>query len=242
MSPSYSVGTGLGLAARDSIDPNSQYGYVPKEYVAIIFVVLFGLSLGLHIAQATYYRMWWLFPTACLRALGEVIGWSGRLWSSFSPGLYNPFLIQICCTVIAPTPLIAVNFILLSWVVTRLGSVYSRLTPIQYAIVFLSCDIIALVVQAVGGALASAANTLAGANQGANIMLAAIVFQFVALVVYSLLAADFFYNYTKDRPVRKPAPGDSDGYPAAAGRGLIDGKLRVMIYAVAFSTLMLFIR
>jgi hypothetical protein len=91
---------------------DSQYGYIPHEYVGIIFVVLFGLSTStrlcslrplqifadaatvLHIAQATYYRMWWLFPTACLCGLGELVGWTGRLWSSFSPSFSNPYMMQ----------------------------------------------------------------------------------------------------------------------------------------------------
>lgn len=92
--------------------------------------------------------MWWLFPTVCLCGVGELVGWSGRLWSSFSPSFYNPFMMQwvvyrgcsptlshflllprIVSTIIAPTPLIAVNFILLSWIVTRLGPCYARLSP-----------------------------------------------------------------------------------------------------------------
>ncbi|KAJ7841200.1 RTA1-domain-containing protein [Mycena olivaceomarginata] len=170
---------------------DSQYGYIPHEYVAIIFVVLFGISTILHIGQATYYRMWWLLPTACLCGLGELVGWSGRLWSSFSPSFSDPYMMQITSTIISPTPLIAVNFILLSWIVTRLGPCYARLTPIWYTILFLSCDILALVIQGAGGGIASSANTLSGANLGANIMLAGIVFQFAAIIAYSALAADF---------------------------------------------------
>ncbi|KAJ7194339.1 RTA1 like protein-domain-containing protein [Mycena pura] len=212
---------------------DSQYGYLPKEYVAIIFLVLFSTSLILHIGQATYYRMWWLLPTACLCGLGEVVGWSGRLWSSFSPSLFDPYLMQICCTVISPTPLIAVNFILLSWVVTRLGPCYARLTPIQYTMVFVACDIVALIVQGAGGGIASTAATLDGANMGAHIMLGGIVFQFCAIVVYSVLAADLLYSYSTDRP-RRAEP--------CAARGAMDGQLRTMICALALSTLVLFIR
>ncbi|KAJ7627937.1 RTA1-like protein [Mycena polygramma] len=211
---------------------DSQYGYIPHEYVAIIFVVLFGISTILHIGQATYYRMWWLLPTACLCGLGELVGWSGRLWSSYSPSFSNPFMMQITSTIIAPTPLIAVNFILLSWIVTRLGPCYSRLTPIWYTIIFVSCDILALIIQGAGGGIASSASTLSGANLGANIMLAGIVFQFVAIITYSTLAADFLRRYHKDLPV-SPAPND---------RGVIDGKLKTTIAALAFSTLVLFIR
>ncbi|KAJ7106695.1 RTA1 like protein-domain-containing protein [Mycena epipterygia] len=211
---------------------DSQYGYVPHQDVAIIFVVLFGISTILHIGQATYYRMWWLFPTACLCGIGELVGWSGRLWSSFSPGLGDPYMMQITCTIISPTPLLAVNFILLSWLATRLGPCYSRFAPIWYTIIFLSCDIVALVIQGVGGGIASGANTLSGANLGANIMLGGIVFQFVAIITYSGLAADFFRRYIKDLPVRA-SPND---------RGVLDAKLKTVVAALAFSTLMLFIR
>ncbi|KAF7370055.1 RTA1-like protein [Mycena sanguinolenta] len=214
------------------VDDDSQYGYIPHEYVAIIFLALFGLSTALHIGQATYYRMWWLFPTACLCGLGELVGWGGRLWSSFSPSLSDPYMMQITTTIISPTPLIAVNFILLSRIVTRLGPCYSRLTPRWYTILFLSCDIVALVIQGAGGGIASSANTLSGANLGANIMLAGIVFQFVAIVVYSTLAGDFLRRYHVDRPVRG----------TSVDRGVMDPKLKTMIAALAFSTLVLFIR
>lgn len=48
----------------------------------------------LHIGQATYYRTWWLLPTAALCGVGELLGWGGRLWSSISTTASTPFLIQ----------------------------------------------------------------------------------------------------------------------------------------------------
>ncbi|KAJ7238139.1 RTA1-like protein [Mycena haematopus] len=213
---------------------DSQYGYLPHEYVGIIFVVLFGISTILHVGQATYYRMWWLFPTACLCGVGELVGWSGRLWSSFSPSFSNPFMMQyvITSTIIAPTPLIAVNFVLLSRIVTRLGPCYSRLTPRWYTIIFVTCDIVALVIQGAGGGIASSSDTLSGANLGANIMLAGIVFQFVAIIAYSSLAGDFLRRYHNDSPLRG----------SSVARGVMDTKLKTMIGALTFSTLVLFIR
>ncbi|KAJ7084556.1 RTA1-like protein [Mycena belliarum] len=208
-----------------------QYGYTPHEYVAIIFVVLFGISTIMHIGQATYYRMWWMLPTACLCGIGELVGWSGRLWSSFSPILSTPFMMQMTTTVLAPTPLIAVNFVLMSRIVTRLGPCYARLSPRQYTTIFLFCDIGALSIQAIGGGVASSADTLSGANMGANIILAGIVLQFVAIIVYSVLLADFLRRFIKDRPLRVPAE-----------RGTLDRKLRTLVQAIAFSTLMLFAR
>ena len=99
--------TGLDPAAADVY----LYGYVPQRSVAITFLVLFGLATGeivsqavgrftslripvAHIGQAAYYRVWWLLPTAALCGIGEIIGWSGRMWSSISPALNEPYLIQ----------------------------------------------------------------------------------------------------------------------------------------------------
>ncbi|KAJ7438320.1 RTA1-like protein [Mycena galericulata] len=213
---------------------DSQYGYVPHEYVAIIFVVLFGISTITHVGQAIYYRMWWLLITACLCGMGELVGWSGRLWSSFSPSLANPYMMQITATILSPTPLIAVNFNLAAWIVIRMGTCYSWLTPIWYTVIFVSCDIIALVIQGAGGGIAAGATTLSATNLGANIMLAGIVFQFVAVIAYSSLAADFLRRYSKDLPVRPVGANDA--------RGLMDPKLKTMIAALAFSTLVLCIR
>ncbi|KAJ7431442.1 RTA1 like protein-domain-containing protein [Mycena galericulata] len=127
------------------------YGYVPKEAVAIIFLTLYGTSTILHIAQAVWFRMWWLLPTAALCGVAELLGWSGRLASSTSPTSLTPFLIQISTTIMAPTPLLAANFMILSPVIQRLGTSYSVLSPKWYMIFFLPCDVIALMVQGVGG-------------------------------------------------------------------------------------------
>ncbi|KAJ6518511.1 RTA1-domain-containing protein [Mycena vulgaris] len=225
----------LSRAAAAPKVPHSHYGYTPTHSVALIFLALFGLSTALHLGQAVYFRMWWLLPTACLCGAGEVVGWIGRLWSSSDPTLSHPFMMQITTTIIAPTPLIAVSFILLGRLVERLGASYSRITPKWYSIIFCSCDFVALVVQGLGGGMASSANDEAGANLGAHIMLGGIVFQFVAIIAYTACAVDFLRRYNADKPVRE----------SAAVRELhhaMDPRVKLMIWALAFSTAALFIR
>ncbi|KAJ7112088.1 RTA1-like protein [Mycena epipterygia] len=213
--------------------PDGNYGYIPQESIAILFLALYGISTILHIGQATYYRMWWLLPTAALCGVGELLGWGGRLWSSISPIANTPFTIQISTTIIAPTPLLAASFIILSRVVQQLGTSYSLLTPKWYTLLFLPCDIIALVVQGVGGGIASSANTLSGANMGAHIMLGGIAFQFVVIIVFSAIGLDFVRRYIRD----KPRHADSDGT-----RGVLTPRLKIMLAALTFSTTVLFIR
>ncbi|KAF8162184.1 RTA1 like protein-domain-containing protein [Mycena galopus ATCC 62051] len=215
-------------AIRDEqvVTPDSNYGYVPQEAVAIMFLVLFGIS------TAAYFRMWWLLPTAALCGVGELIGWGGRLWSSISPTLQTPFIIQISTTIIAPTPLLAATFVIMARIIQQLGTSYSQLTPMRYTMVFLPCDIIALVVQGVGGGMASSAPDLAGANRGADVMLGGIAFQFVVIIVFSAFLVDFTLRYLRDKPVR------AEGTP----RGPLTPHLKTMFAAIVFSTIVLFIR
>ena len=89
------------------------YNYVPSQWASNTFLVLFGLSTCVyvpfflnrllltvefrevtHIVQASYFRLWFLLPTAVLCGFLELIGWSARLWSSQHPFLKEPFTIQ----------------------------------------------------------------------------------------------------------------------------------------------------
>ncbi|KIM88107.1 hypothetical protein PILCRDRAFT_247709 [Piloderma croceum F 1598] len=213
---------------------HSQYNYVPIEYVCAIFVALYGLSTLIHIGQAFRYRMRWLLPTAALAGVAEVLGWSARLWSSQNASLHTPFIMQISCTIIAPTPLVAANFVILGMIIEKIGDHYSRLTTKQYIMTFCSFDVISLIVQAIGGGKASVAKTLQGANHGAHIMLGGIVFQLVSLIIYALCATEFLLRFAKDKPIRKA--------PIKRRRAIMDTRMKIMIYALIFSTTCIFIR
>ncbi|KAL0961346.1 hypothetical protein HGRIS_006302 [Hohenbuehelia grisea] len=231
------------VARSGSMDPDdSPYGYVPTRSTAIIFVVLFGITALLHTGQAIAHRIWWLLPTVCLGAVVEVLGWSGRLWSSFSPTLSNPFMIQITSTILAPTPFVAANFIILGLIIRRLGPGYSRISPKWYTIIFCSADVISLLVQGAGGGIASSATNedRATANLGSKIMLAGIIFQMVMITIYSILAFEFFLRYIYGRPVRS-VPEPVDDYTGAT-RGYADNRLVLMSAGLVLSTLCLYVR
>ncbi|KAH9829050.1 uncharacterized protein C8Q71DRAFT_791987 [Rhodofomes roseus] len=111
------------LRARASSDDFNQnpYGYVPTEWICILFLVLFSLSTGalplfretvsakfnahpartaLHSVETLHTRLWWLIPTACTAGALEILGWVGRLWSSLNVDAENPYLMQY---VLAPS-------------------------------------------------------------------------------------------------------------------------------------------
>ncbi|TFK64943.1 RTA1-domain-containing protein [Pluteus cervinus] len=232
------VGAAIGLLARQddgNNDPSdSAYGYLPTETICILFLVLFTLSTVVHTGQATYYRMWWLFPSVILGGLGEILGWSGRLWSNRNLDLQTPFMIQISTTIISPTFILAANFIIFGRIIDYLGTGYSRLPARLYSRILITCDIVSLVVQGAGGGIASAATTEDGANQGAHIMLGGIVFQFVIITLYAALATEFLIRYIHNNPFTSRTNNSQ--------RGEMTFRARIMLGALGFNTLCLFIR
>ncbi|KAF9534641.1 RTA1-like protein [Crepidotus variabilis] len=214
---------------------HSPYNYTPSESIAILAIVLFSVSAATHLGQAVWWRTWWLLPTACFCGILEILGWSGRLWSSISPLAQIPFQIQITCTIIAPTPLLAANFVIFGRIIERLGSQYSRLTPKWYTIIFCSCDVVSLVIQGIGGGLAATAHKPENAKKGGNIMLGGIAFQLIVICLFTSCVAEFFYRYLTDSPIR--------AYQSTiSSTGKFTKRIKFLTFAMSFVTLLLFIR
>ncbi|KAI8657121.1 hypothetical protein NCS57_01089400 [Fusarium keratoplasticum] len=171
---------------------DTSYGYVPTFGAGIAFCILFLLSTSAHVFQFARVRRWTSL-TFALGAMTELIGWAGRTWSSKCPYNGDAFLMQITTLIIAPTFFTAGLYVILGTLINRLGRSSSLLGPKMYAVVFLTADIVALVIQAIGGALASTeADKINGDTEtGTNIMVAGIVFQMAAMVVFTGLVIDF---------------------------------------------------
>ncbi|KAG5658004.1 hypothetical protein KAF25_006955 [Fusarium avenaceum] len=194
---------------------DTSYGYVPTLAVGITFCALFFLSLVGHVIQYIRKRRWTSLAFA-VGAMTELIGWAGRTWSSECPYNGDAFLMQITTLIIAPTFFTAGLYIILGALINRLGRQSSILNPKMYAIIFLTCDIIALVIQAVGGGMASTeADKIHGDTKpGTNIMVAGIVFQMAAMIVFTVLVLDFmrrvflktsYSENNKNRPAQHEA-------------------------------------
>ena len=86
-----------------------------------------------------------MIATAVFAGILEVLGWSGRLWSSQNVDLETPFMIQfvfqilydrtpftflelrIIGCILGPTPLLAADFVIFGVIIQHLGIGYSRM-------------------------------------------------------------------------------------------------------------------
>ncbi|KAF2429637.1 RTA1-domain-containing protein [Tothia fuscella] len=205
----------------------NQYGYKPSTAAAGIFTALFAISTILHIVQASWRRMWWNYMFA-VGALAETMGWAGRAWSSQCPSNLNAFLLQIVTLIFAPAFFMAGVYIILGRLIALTGGKgkSSIISPTWYLWIFCSCDMISLVIQAVGGSKASkaaAADPPTQSKTGTNIMVSGIVFQMASMTLFVGFVLDFL------RRTRK--------MNATLGK-----RVNILIAATAFSVLLIFIR
>ena len=154
----------------------------------------------LHSYQAYRAKYWVVYPTLVLGCLTEILGWSARLWSNQNVLLLTPFLMQISTLIMAPVFFSAFDYIILGVAIRRLGPQYSVLRPGWYLTIFLTADVISLVLQAVGGGQASAsAGDGAPTQTATDIMVAGIIFQLISMGVFVLLGLDFILRATSKR-------------------------------------------
>ncbi|KAJ9114918.1 hypothetical protein QFC20_001291 [Naganishia adeliensis] len=193
----------------DSIyNRQSSYNYLLNRTAAIVFVVFFGLSSALHLGQAVWSRQWWLIYTLFCGAVGRLWSSISEHWDPSAGGFYTvndtSFLMQISSLIIAPAFMAAGNYILLGRIIPVLGTKYSFIHPLSYTIVFVLGDLVSLVVQAIGGGKASAAETLdavTGANAGAKVMVGGVLFQMAVMIGYSIVLLAYVIRYKTDRPI-----------------------------------------
>lgn len=97
----------------------------------------------------------------------------------------------IACLNLDPAFLSAGIYLCLSRTIIYYGEHLPRFAPCTYTTIFITSDIFALILQAVGGALADTADTSKRTQYGVNILIAGLSCQEVSLFCFMSLCADF---------------------------------------------------
>ena len=145
---------------------------------------------------------------------------------------------QIVCLTIAPAFLAAGIYLTLSRIVITFGPENSRIKPLSYPKIFIPCDFGSLVLQAMGGGMASAASHSGKSpDTGDHIMVAGLALQVFTLFLFQLLCLDFAVKTLR----RMNAMGDAALDPTHA-KLRASAKFRLFLVALALATVCIFIR
>ncbi|WVQ74899.1 hypothetical protein IAR50_004507 [Cryptococcus sp. DSM 104548] len=207
-----------------SSDASSPYGYTPTDWATLTFLCLFSVAGAIHLGQGIIYKYYLVFVTLVIGCILEILGWAARYWSSQNVLAHDAFLIQIIALVIAPVFFSAYCYTILGVAIQALGPQYSLLSPRWYVIIFVSCDFISLVLQAIGGGWAATADSPVP-HTPTDIMVGGIIFQLVTMIIFTGLAADFMRRASTKKPLKRRAAvsevelGTTGSYGEAAQKG-----------------------
>ena len=126
-----------------------------------------------------------------------------------SPRNSSEYFLTSCryliCLTIAPCFFSASIYLCLTRIIHVYGDDLARFAPRTYTKTFISCDVLSLVLQAVGGALADTAGNDHDLSQtGVDIMIAGLSFQVASLTVFVALCSDFAWSVRKHRSLQRP--------------------------------------
>ncbi|KAE8421221.1 RTA1 like protein-domain-containing protein [Aspergillus pseudocaelatus] len=209
--------------------------YQPNIPANVLFLVIFGLLLAAQIALGTWFRTWTYMGAMTAGLILEILGYVGRLMMHSNPFDFNAFLLYLICLTIAPAFFTAAIYICLGRIVIVYGEDISRIRPRTYTILFVTCDIIALVLQAAGGAITSIADSdqKSLSDTGVNIMIAGLAFQVASLTLFIVLASEFALR------VRRSSEDMKNASTASVRSGL---KWKMFLLGLAIAVLTIFTR
>lgn len=154
----------------------------------------FGFFIVAFVAFIAYMLLlkYWYFSTALYIGCGlEFAGYSGRFLSVGNYSNVNTFLLQLVCLTLGPAFIVAGIYYLIGYLSLIYGPHLSPLRPRWYSYIFLACDGLSLLLQAVGGGLAATGlKQHTSVDAGTHIMVAGIGFQVLSM---SLFIALYFW-------------------------------------------------
>lgn len=224
----------------------SFYWYRLSLPANVVFVSLFTASLFgyLLVAIITSRRSKMIdhaftFAMAMGCAL-EILGYVGRLVSWENQWSETGFLTQIVCLTIAPAFMAGGIYLCLRRIVRVFGTEASRIKPVMYTRIFIPCDVLSLVLQAIGGAYASLQSQKhEDPTPGNNIMVAGLTVQAFTLLAFTTISVDFGMRTWRRYKRFGPATLSQDPRMVEL-RG--SRRFKGFLFAIALATILIFWR
>ncbi|KAF3209002.1 hypothetical protein TWF679_007522 [Orbilia oligospora] len=161
----------------------SYYHYDPSEVVAIVALVLYGLTTFAHFFQYFRYRAWYI-TVLLLAGIMQTFGYLARLFSARDVRNRGLYIAQFVLVVLAPVFTAAGDYIIL-------GRLLERVLP--------ASDLISFVMQGIGATIISAntdGRNPAAQKQGQHIIMAGLAIQ---IAFFSFFACAVVRFDTKTR-------------------------------------------
>ncbi|KAK2026595.1 RTA1 like protein [Colletotrichum zoysiae] len=214
-----------------------QWGFVhyrPSIAGNALFLALMVLIAAYQVFLGIRHKTKSFMIAICLGLLTETVGYIARVLLNGNPFSRDYFLWYLITLTIGPVFIAAAIYLTLGRIVVVHGASISRIKPRSYTTFFLGCDIVSLVVQAVGGGIA-ASTPLDNPDMidvGTNILVAGLSIQVACLFAFSACSLEFLWRVRKNPEMRNPEFTD-----------LVNSKrFKMFLIALFVATACLFVR
>ncbi|OAP54313.1 hypothetical protein AYL99_11414 [Fonsecaea erecta] len=213
---------------------NSIYGYYPSIGANAFFVAFFAMCGAFQLLFGIRYKTWTYLIAMLLACVDQSLGYVGRVILHHNPFDSIGFEIQICCLILGPAFNSAAIYLVLKHITLVFGPEYSKIKPNWYTWIFITGDLISLVLQAIGGGMAATADdNQSQQDTGDDLMMAGIAWQVVTLFFFGGAAS--WYVFRRWRAHNEPLSAEASGF-------LNDRKFRLFVYGFIITYVAIVIR
>ncbi|ETI22793.1 hypothetical protein G647_06869 [Cladophialophora carrionii CBS 160.54] len=214
----------------------SVYGYHPDIGANGFFLGFFALFALINLGLGIRYRTWSYMVALTAGCVCASIGYVGRIILHDNPFNDSGFITQICCLIIAPAFNSAAIYLTLKHMVLCFGEEFSVIKARFYTYIFISADLLSLVLQGAGGGIASTADDDDPSMQqtGDDLLMAGIAWQVVALFFFGCMAGWYVMRRWKAHKQHPLSP--------EAATTIKQRKFRLFAFGVGSAWFAIFIR
>ena len=223
----------------------TRYGYLdylPNLPTNIFFTAFFSLFFLLHLFLGLHRRIYSYMLAVLMGVALECIGYGGRIGMYYDVFAEKNFVLYLCGLTIGPAFFSAAVYLCIG----RILRVYDTptavegkekgltyLKPKSITLLFICCDTVSLILQAVGGGLASAAKGEVARQKGVNVMIAGLSAQVVATTLFCCVCGHLIWSVKRGHPERVNT--ETTGYRRTT-------RFRMLLGGVAVATVTILIR
>lgn len=213
-------------------------GHHPSIGGNIALLVVYSFFFALQVISGVFYHQWWFLTCWSCGMVLEILGYIGRVWSHVNIQNFNAFVMQLVCLTLAPCFMMAGIYYVIAQLTVIYGQKFSVLRPMQYSLVFIICDIISIILQAVGGGVAAGAlSVYQSTQQGSNIMVGGLAYQVFTIALFQLFWYLFLYRVYQSYKKYGDAEFNPDFAHIRQRKFLIP-----FIFVVSFAVILIFVR
>ncbi|KAL3959860.1 hypothetical protein ACCO45_004977 [Purpureocillium lilacinum] len=175
--------------------------YRPSLAGNVLFAAIFGVFLAAHIFLGLRYKTRGFMIAMVCGLILEIVGYVGRILMRSHMFDFNYFIIYLVCLTIGPAFFSAAIYLTLSAIIVIYVPERARFRPQTYTYIFITFDLIALVLQAAGAASRPPLEPILPRNRAASTpWLPESPWQVVSLALFGFLALDYWVRVTRRDP------------------------------------------